>query len=110
MKAIMPKGFASLSKAKRREMGAKAGRISQLKGAGHSFNSLSAKAAAAKASQNRTAKAVRRAAIYLLESGLSAEQLAQLNLSNEEYIYYGGGNSHPHRLKELEDRLNLNLS
>jgi ribosomal protein S21 len=104
----MPKGFASLSKAKRREMGAKAGRISQMKGAGHSYNPITARAAAAKAAQNRTAKAVRRAAMYLLECGLTAEQLAKLELSNSEYIFYGGPESTETRLKQLEEML-LNL-
>jgi len=101
----LPKGFASLSKIKRKEMGAKAGKISQSRGVGHAYNSITAKAAALKSVQKRKAKALRDAALYLIECGFTAADLAKLELTYEQYIYYGGDKSSKVRLDELKERV-----
>lgn len=101
----MPKGFASLSKFKRKEMGKKGGTASQFKGAGHAYNSITAKAAAMKGVATRKRRAVQNAAIYLLECGFSAADLAKLDLTQDEYIYFGGSESTKDRVFELKERL-----
>jgi hypothetical protein len=100
------KGFASLSKAAKKTMGSKGGKAAQAKGNAFSYNSMSAKAAAMKSVQTRKMKAVRKAAIYLLECGVTAKILDQLGLTADEYIYFGGHHSTKTRIKELEDRIN----
>lgn len=101
----MPKGFASMTRERRKAVGGKGGTASQLKGTGHAFNPISAKAAAAKGVAKRKSKAMREAALRLIECGFTAAQLASLNLSADEYIYYGGNKSSGVRLKELLGRL-----
>lgn len=98
------KGFASLSKQQRKLMSSKAGRLSQSKGVGYKLNKITAKAASDKGVQARRRKQARAAALILLEAGFSAEQLHELNLSEEELIYYGGSKRTGNRLKELIGR------
>lgn len=106
----MPKGFASMTRERRKAVGGKGGTASQLKGTGHAFNPITAKAAAAKGVAKRKQRAMREAALKLIECGFSAENLALLNLSADEYIYYGGKESSGRKLKELLGRLERTLN
>lgn len=99
------KGFASLSKQQRKLMGSKAGKASQASGAGHKLNAITAKAASLKGVLARRKKLARAAALILLEAGFTAEQLYQLELTEEELIYYGGSKRSGAKLKELIGRL-----
>jgi predicted transposase YdaD len=97
----MARGFSSLSKQQRSYVSRQGGKISQLKGKGHQLNSLEGSAAAVKSAASRRRKAVMRAAQILLEAGLTAEELDRLQLSEDEYIRYGGARRTATAFEEL---------
>lgn len=101
----MPKGFASLSRERLKKVSGKGGTVSQLKGTGHAFNAVSASAAGKKSAAKRKLFAMKNAALKLIECGFTAAQLASLNLSADEYIYYGGDKASGRRLRELAGRV-----
>lgn len=104
----MPKGFASLTKEQRRLVGAKGGRASQA-GLGYRLDAPAAKRAAARSVATRKRKFARAAALVLLQTGLTAEQLNLLQLSEDELIYYGGSDRSTVRLAELLEKLKLKV-
>tara|TARA_R110000868_G_scaffold297468_3_gene557793 strand:+ start:512 stop:874 length:363 start_codon:yes stop_codon:yes gene_type:complete len=99
------KGFASLTKEAKRLIGQKGGQKSQQSGAGHKLNVFTAKVAGLKGVMVRRRKLARAAALVLLEAGLTSEELHLLQLSEEEFIYYGGSKRTEAKLKELLGRL-----
>lgn len=101
----MPRGFADLTKEGRRKLGAKGGKVSQEAGVGHRLDKISAKQAAAKSVAARKKKFARAAALNLLEAGITPLQLHNLNLTEDEIIYYGGSNRSGIKFKELLGRI-----
>lgn len=99
------KGFASLTKEAKRLIGRKGGQKSQQSGAGHKLNVFTAKAAGMKGVMARRKKLARAAAVILLEAGFTPDQLHLLQLTEEEFIYYGGSKRTGAKLKELLGRL-----
>jgi hypothetical protein len=82
------RGFASLSAARKKDVAAKGGRKAHADGKAHRFNSLEAKSAALRAASNRKANAVKKAALELLKHGFTPQELADLQLSADQYIFY----------------------
>ena len=99
-------GFASFGKDKRAAVSGKGGRTAHQLGKAHKFNKIDAKSAAAKATAARKRKYALLAAQRLLKAGFTPAQLDSLQLSIEEYIYYGGSETTRGRVRELVDRLN----
>ena len=99
------KGFASLTKTKLKSVGSKGGKMAQLRGTGYKLDLQSSKAASAKSAAVRRSRAARNAALILLEAGLTPEQLDILQLSEDEFIHYGGLKRTKRGFAELLDRL-----
>lgn len=98
------KGFASMTRKRRAEVGSKGGRNAQSSGKAHAYNPVTAKINSMKAVAVRKRKAVNRAAVKLMECGFTASQLAALNLTYEEYLYYSkDSKSALELIKRLED-------
>ena len=98
-------GFASLSTAKKRLVSAKGGKTAHAKGVAHVFDEFEATQASVKGVAARKRKRAIEAAKVLLLAGFSIEELNQLNLTVDEYIYYGGAKSGKLRIKKLRERL-----
>lgn len=101
----MPRGFASHTKEKLKQLSAKGGTEAQAGGKGHSFNQLNAREAALKGVAKRKAKAAKLAAMRLIEQGFSAEHLALLELNVDELIQFGGSKATHADTEELLARL-----
>lgn len=98
-------GFASLSTAKKRVVSSKGGKTAHQKGVAHTFDEFEAKQASIKGVAARRKKRALEAAKRLMLSGFSIEDLLKLNLTVEEYLYYGGAKSPQKRIKALHLKL-----
>ena len=98
-------GFASLSTAKKRSVSSKGGKTAHAKGVAHVFDTFEATQASAKGVAAKKRKRAIEAAKVLFLAGFTLEELNQLNLTVDEYIYYGGARSGKLRIKKLRERL-----
>lgn len=101
----MSRGFKALSKARRKQISTAAGKKSQQMGVAHSYDSIEASKAAVKSVLIRKRRAALKAAQRLLEVGFTPEQLSSVNLSYDEFMWYGGLSAPAKRLIELAQRI-----
>ena len=101
----MARGFSSLTKQQRSYVSRQGGKIAQLKGRAIRLTSVTGTQAAAKSAAARRHKAVRRAAQILMEGGCTPEQLAALELTDAEYLRYGGTKRRARDFAELQQRI-----
>lgn len=101
----MSQGFKSLSQKRRREIASLGGKKAAKLGVSHKFSKVEAARAAAKAGEMKKITFALKAAKRLLEIGFLPVDLANLNLSHDEYIYYGGNKRNKLRYKRLAERI-----
>lgn len=96
------KGLASQSKERRIEIASKGGKTVFEKGTGHLFDVAEARRAGLKSSMAKKFKNIKLCALRLMVIyNFKPEELAKLNLTAEEYTYYGGVNSNDERIEKL---------
>ncbi len=103
--SIKDRGFASASKARRHELASKGGKSAHAKGKAHIWTSDEARAAAMTGVEARKLRQANVAALWLLKNGFKVDELHRLQLSLDEYLYYGGAKSTLDRLHELQQRI-----
>ena len=94
-----------MSAERRKQLGKKGGKLAKQRGTAYKFDASTASQAAKKATQTRKQYSAYRAALYLMNKGFTAEELNSLQLSFDEYIYFGGSKTTTARLSELQTRL-----
>jgi general stress protein YciG len=101
-------GFASMSRKRLTEVSAKGGKNADKTKLKHKWSSETASTAGKKGVQKRKQRQAAEANIRLVNMGFKVEDLKALNLSNDEYIYYGGkvAMTKHKRRDELQERIN----
>lgn len=103
--SVKNRGFASMSRAKLKEVSSKGGRKANQSPKVHRFDAVEGKRYSQKGVQVRTQLAALKAIRRLIDLGFTLEELKSLNLSDKECIFYGGTTSTPKRRDELRAKL-----
>lgn len=98
-------GFASFSTTKKKELSSRGGKKAHEIGKAHKYDSARAKLASMKGVQAKKIKRAQAAALRLLASGFTAEQLNKLELTVDEWIKYGGKSATDEAFEELKGRV-----
>ena len=99
-------GFASMSRKRLVETSARGGKNANKSGKKHQWSKEKAKAAGAKGTAARLKRMGEESRVRLINFGFNAADLAALNLSTAELIFYGGKRSTPEGRNALEQRIN----
>lgn len=104
--ATSDRGFASISREKVKLITSKGGKAAHVKGTAHEWTPEQARAAALKSAAKRKENRAKEAALRLMaEFGFTAEELNPLNLSFDEWLYYGGSKTCAVNIEELRERI-----
>lgn len=104
--SVKNRGFASASKAKRKELSSKGGKKAHALKKAHQWTSEEASNAANKGVENRKRKQAQVAAINLIQNhGFDPGEIAAAGLSYDDFIYYGGARSTIEKIAELRRRV-----
>ncbi len=103
--SIKDRGFGSASKSRRRELSGKGGKSAHAMGKAHEWDPAEASKAAKIGTEKRKLRQANVAALYLIKKGFAVDELHALQLSLDEYLYYGGAKTSDSRLKELRGRI-----
>jgi hypothetical protein len=99
------RGFGSASKSRRKELSRKGGQAAHATGKAHEFTSEEGAAAAMIGVERRKLRQANVAALHLIKKGFDIAELHALQMSLDEYLYYGGAKSNAERLHELRKRI-----
>ena len=99
------RGFASMSKKRHKETSSTGGKNANKRGLKHQWSTEKARAAALKAVQNKKNRMTQAAQVRLLNLGFKQEDLAKLQLTPDEYIYFGGVKATSYRSDKLLERV-----
>lgn len=101
----MSRGFKALTQKRRKEVAALGGKKASKMGVSHKFSTVEATKAGAKSGEMKKIKFALEAAKRLLDIGFQPVDLASLQLTHDEFIYYGGAKRNRERYKKLAARI-----
>lgn len=101
----MSRGFKSLTKQRRREVATLGGLKASKLGVSHKFSKAEATKAGEKSGELKRLRFALEAAKRLIAMGFTPTDLASLNLTHEEFIFFGGAKRNRERYKKLAERI-----